>query len=209
MSKIDRLHSIISKSNGPLSRSFLIETRKNLKQGRQSALDGGLSARQPTGDVPANSDELVTRGPISLIALSLRGKSVSRLLKGRMDAALPACMKIGDQVAEDAMMVIEGRVGDLVAFAAKTPIWRFKGYQQLYLRTPPEFSNITDLDGIAVCQRGNVVASDFTDWARNDDVATMAEGFFRETTGRRVHLLAEKVREGWETIIGDANWIAL
>jgi len=223
MDRIDRLLEILSACDGMISRRFVEAQRVVLKKAvvaDAGASDRGDEARalaSSTGDpssatvspVVAPASDFKT--PISVLFMEPGRDDLNRLVREDISEGEPGCFRLGEAVADDAVMVIAGRVGDLIALASSLHWWRFERFSRLYLLAAPSEPDLMRAKALAVCVRGNLKAAfQFMGWPseKDRDPLALAESLTEGIAGRRVHLFASEQALGWESIVGDANWDA-
>jgi hypothetical protein len=158
----------------------------------------------PDQDTPTRFDR---SEPVGVLVLTPSAGVVSRLNKPFTTGGEPACLRYHDVVAQNAVLILMARVGDLPRLADKLSLWGFKRFKAIYALAPPSGPNLMDVDAIAICEcgRSNLV-KDLEDWPTEKDPLKLAESLLNEVAGRRVHLFAESETPGWECILGEANF---
>jgi hypothetical protein len=227
MNAIERLHEILAACDGMVTRRFIQGQRELLKKppAIEDTIQGTVdsTATSPVADDAAmevSGDDLTSgmgsiaapakspdRRPISVLLLTPKSNDAHSMAKEDVSDGQPRCFGLGDEVADDAIMIIAAPIGVLASLAKLLHWWRFERFSHIYLTASPEGPDITRAKALAVCQRGSLkVTNPITGWLGREDPLLLADVLTQGIAGRRTHLFASEKTAGWESIVGDANW---
>ena len=207
METIERLHEILAGCDGMVTRQWISSKRDQLKgqarpaKGPYLVVDNDEIASAPTAE-PALDEET----PISVLLLTPKRAEVTRLAKKYMPAGEPPCLRVGHAVADDAVLLVAARVGELLSLSSSLEWWRFKKFSRVYLIEASAGPDVTNVAALGVCARGELKLPTSLAWPIEQDPVKLVDKLTAGITGRRVHLFADMAAAGWEAVIGDANW---
>ena len=227
---VDRVHEILSASDGPATRDYLMDSRQSLRKravalspelgdaelssaiAHSLKLDQSLSTVDPLvpevdDDSPSQSGGITQSdisAPASAILLTPSKHDITSLKKDYFAEGSPACLRV--KAAKDAALVIATHAADLQVFVDKLPCWGFGRISRVYLMAPPSNPDVTRASVIAVCERGSARVGGLESWPTEADAVRLAESILGDLPGRRLHLFAKDQASGWNTVVGDANW---
>jgi hypothetical protein len=205
METINRLHEMLAGLDGKVTRQWINDQIKALKEppvtGPRLVVDNDEVA-----DPAVGTPWLDTSSPISVLRLTPNNTDI-RLMGKPFEDGQPPCRELGARVADDAIMIVEARVGHLMQLMQHLSWWRFERYTRIYLPVAPTAPDIFNVKAVAVCERGKVGAAMRLDkWPDETDGAILVDKLAAGIGGRRVHLFARSNEAGWECVVGDANW---
>ncbi|KIU50799.1 hypothetical protein QU42_02080 [Bradyrhizobium sp. UASWS1016] len=190
-----------------VTRQWISSKRDQLKgqarpaKGPYLVVDNDEIASAPTAE-PALDEET----PISVLLLTPKRAEVTRLAKKYMPAGEPPCLRVGHAVADDAVLLVAARVGELLSLSSSLEWWRFKKFSRVYLLEASAGPDVTNVAALGVCARGELKLPTSLAWPIEQDPVKLVDKLTAGITGRRVHLFADMAAAGWEAVIGDANW---
>jgi len=208
MNPLEDLSNFLQKLNGPLTRNAVQIKRKEIrsKLKRAEPTQAPIIAElQPTETgVQCN---LAGEEPIQALLLELSSKtSIAGLKKDYTDGD-PAFARVGQRVADDAALVALTKLSVLPLLYTKLHCWGFSKFASIYFVSAPAGPHVTDEKVIATCRRGGVKLPTLVNWPSETDSVRLAEHFVGDIRGRKIHLFADEPRPGWESLVGEANWI--
>jgi hypothetical protein len=198
--RIARLVQLFEAEGSP-SRDFLIEQVK-------------LAERASQPDEPRTADPWVVgdaRQRFDLILMTLLDRQyLRRSVEDYADRA-PLCRRIHERVSKHAIGIAIARLVDLPVIENKLlPGCGFDSRAQVLLIKDPADPDVTDAQVIVVATRGQRDIEDLAsfqwlpDGERLDAVA-LASRLVPDAKSR-LHLFASAESDGWNSIIGEANW---
>jgi hypothetical protein len=223
MGAIEELRRILAGLDGPATRERLRHERSRIERSFQeespaSAQDDAHDAilqeeekLDQTAQAPAGSRFAAAHGdgdaavPISILLLTPNREHATKLEKNY--AAEPECLRLGTDVADNAILIAVANMRNLLAVIRNAEWWKFKRCHGLYLLSTPEDPNVADAEVMAIYIRGGLKPSAAVKaWQDDNDPVRLANRLLQGIDGRRVHLFANARNQGWEAVVGDENW---
>lgn len=225
---IERLAEILSERDGEISRAWIIKRREQLsgkiKTPKQPAVvdhseevvdldadevpsiqaditDGGSADKPEPSITSAPRKQMVTG-----LLLTVTEEQASRFSKELADNGACACVKVSGEIDANAVLLIDARADTLLSMSTTIGSLGFGRCVQAGLLSDPTGQDITASRMLAVYVRGSVELAMFKDWTNGVTPAELAGRILEGVGGRRVHLFADAETEGWESVVGDANW---
>ncbi len=231
MAAIDRLRDILEQLDGPATRERLRNERSKIegslraeqapqptqgdthdpappeeKETDQAAQAAAVSGSATVADSITAAAGSVAGGPITALLLTPSRKHAVQLDKNYESE--PECLRLGHEVADEAILIAVATTRDLLAVARTAEWWKFKRFHGLYLLSCPEAPDVTVAQAMMIYTRGELKPNaPMTAWPDDKNPVRLADHILRAVKGRRVHLFAEKRCPGWEAIVGDENWV--
>lgn len=147
------------------------------------------------------------RTPIAAVIASVNSEIVSRFTKAVAGDRTPVCVKVSEQIAEQAVLIVHGKIGVLLSIAPIVERYGFGTCEGVYLNIQPDGPNVIDQMALAVYLRGGLqLSSDVGDWLSGEYPLQRAAILLDGVNGRRVHLFADSHTFEWESIVGEENW---
>jgi hypothetical protein len=198
-SHLDRIARLaeLFEAEGGLSRDFLIEQVKKAERTRQPdtvQADPWLSA---TSDY-----DCILMTPI--------GRRDIRRLVDYADRP-PLCLRIHERVSKDAIGIAIARLVDLPTIENKLfPGCGFASISRVLIPQQPADPDVTNTQVVVIATRGQRNSGDLPkfQWvagAASIDPASLASRLVPDAENR-LHLFATAESDGWNSIIGEANW---
>ena len=190
----------IFEAEGSLSRDFLIDQVKKAQQARQPEAH---QAADPWAS--ATSDRNV-----DCILITLIDRHDVRRLVDYADRP-PLCLRIHERISKDAVGIAVARLVDLPIIENKLfPGCGFASILRVLLPQCPAEPDVTDAQVVIIAARGQRDWSDFATfrWLADGeslDAVSMASRLVPYAKNR-LHLFATAQSDGWNSIIGEANW---
>jgi hypothetical protein len=185
---------------GGLTRDFLIE---QIDLATKPANDNEPDAPLPWADETTKpAFELVLMTPSNGHMRRLREDYVGRL---------PLWGRIYDRVSTDAIGVVVARVSDLPIIERKLlPGCGFAGIAQVFLLHEPLSSDVTQAEVVVLARRqpSTQDESPQLQWMPKGQAVdlTALSTVFAPGAQQKLHLFATSASDGWQSIVGEANW---
>lgn len=187
-------------AEGHLSREFLIEQVKKAEK-----------ARQP--DTPHEDDPWVSANSVRNFDLVLMTAVDRRDIRRMVEYAdrSPRCLRIHERVSEDAIGVAIARLVDLPVIENKLlPGCGFASISRVLILQQPADPVVTNAQVVVIATRGARDSSDLADfqWLTGGaslDNVSLANRLVPDAENK-LHLFATAESDGWNSIIGEANW---
>jgi N6-adenosine-specific RNA methylase IME4 len=129
----------------------------------------------------------------------------SRLRKPYADRP-PFCLDFHDRRADDALLVVHARMRDIILIADKLPCWGFSYFDRVLLLHRPQKPDVAEAKVLALSKWGKAQFPMPDDWPSSSDTLSVVDSLVHGVGGRKIHLFAKGARDGWETVVGKANW---
>jgi hypothetical protein len=201
------------------TRQAMLRITKKLKDARRgpsksASAPVGSSTNEPT-TVPV--DGVPDTGPVQIardfdLVLATPGRSDIRRLREDYDGPLPECLRIGENIADDAVMIVIAALSDLPVIENKLlPYFGFEGISpRLFLARSPIGPEVTGEQVIIVAERGsgNRACVFGIEWLADDesiDPLTLASRLVPDAMNK-LNLFASAETDGYQSIVGGVNW---
>jgi hypothetical protein len=207
------LARILAAHSGEISREYLSEETRRLKQMRSAAK--GVTAARITSEPVAEQkpDNLAEAGKkFDLLLLTPREKDLAFLRADYADGStLQRCLPQLKRIEHSAAAVIAARIFDLPMIVnVLLPLCGFLRLSRVLLARQPTSPDVTDADVFVTAQRGEIRFSPPEDprWLDDADPIDSAEIAARlfPATSRRLHVFASAKADGWHCLVGDDSW---
>ena len=186
---------------------------KDAKRGVSVKLPISVDASLPdqisvgeTGDPPSVH---VEDGSDLVLAMPDRS-DLRKLREGYVDP--PRCLQVGEAIADDAVVIVVAALSDLPVIENYfLPYFGFEGIApRLFLSRLPAGPEVTEAQVIIVADRGSGDRARLSEivWpaeGRAIDPLTLAAKWVPDAT-KKLALFASEDTDGWQSIVGDANW---
>ena len=142
--------------------------------------------------------------PIVAVLMSPSPEDVTRLL------ADPS-MWVGSNwlSSAEAVLLVEAKLGDLLAISDFVSGLSFARCSHIYLLSKPQDPDLITNKVLAVYERGGTsLPVGLLKWPKEKATIELANRLLDGVEGHRIHVFAESPAEGWESVVGDANWQA-
>ncbi len=201
-----KLIEIMDGCDGELSREYLSKATKRAKKsnGDRADLSASDAAESQGASPPSGSD-------FSLIVLTPAKQDLRLIGEDYSEReVLARCLRVHELVAEEAVAVVAAPVRALPLVVSKLlPLCGFDRISHVLLTKAPSEADVIGSDVIIVAERGRQrLASVPKDlWSREcgHDILSVAAAMMPESK-KRLHVFATSPNEGWDSIVGDANW---
>jgi len=206
-SEDDRFKQLVRilREERPVSREALIARTADAKEANkvlESAPPAGCHRVEPIDDIQ-HAHELVLLTPNCQ-------REFRRLNEDCVDRPY-FCQLAHDLVAKEATAVVVARLANLPLIENKLlPMCGFEGVSRVLLIRDPLDADVTHAEIAVLAERGpreDARTEDF-EWLPHDesvDAALLASRLAPNAT-RKLHLFASEKRNGWTSVIGEANW---
>lgn len=227
---VEKLSHGLETLDGPLKRKSVLELRERYApkkprkktaskqtENKQLASEAGDAGGSTQGDgqssltvpEPAQAKRLRFLGkPITAMLWTPEGDDISRLLREVADGKIPTCLEYMDEMETDSALVLRGNLCPLLSLVTVMQSQTRLGiWAKACIEVQPSSPDISNSVVLLVLARGNIKLAPMTrKWGTEIDAASAASKMLLAVTGRKVHLFASKQTEGWESVLGDANW---
>jgi hypothetical protein len=196
------------------TRQGMLRLTKEMKDAKR-----GLGASPPTF-VGASADESVSVDGVPTIhlgrdfdlVLSTPRRSDIRKLREDYYGPLPRCLRTGETVADDAVMIVVAALSDFPVIENKfLPFCGLESISpRLFLSQSPAGPEVTGAQAIIVAELGSSGRAHLAEieWLTNDepiDPLVLAARLVPDAKNK-LNLFASAEADGWQSLIGDANW---
>src|SRR5262245_54951918 len=206
------LARILAAGHGEISREYLSEQTRRLKQKRSGAK--GVSPApvrsEPIGEVKPG--ELTEGERFDLLLLTPREKDLAFLRADYADGStLQRCLPQLKRIEHSAAAVIAARVFDLPMIVnILLPLCGFLRLSRVLLARQPTSPDVTDADVFVTAQRGEISFSPPEDPRWLDDADPIDSAGFAarlfSATSRRLSIFSSAKADGWHCLVGDDSW---
>jgi hypothetical protein len=198
----DRIARLVElfEAEGGLSRDFLIEQVKKAERTRQPDT---VQAADPW--LLATSDR-----DYDCILMTPIGRRDIRRLVDYADRP-PLCLRVHERVSKDAIGIAIARLVDLPTIENKLfPGCGFASISRVLIPQQPADPDVTNTQVVVIATRGQRNSSDLAEFhwlagAASIDPVSLASRLVPDAENR-LHLFATAESDGWNSIIGEANW---
>jgi hypothetical protein len=199
-SRMERLVQLFEAEGSP-SRDFLIEQVK-------------LAERASQPDEPQTADPWVAGDSgerFDLILMTVLDRHDPRRLLADYADRTPFYLRVHERVANGAVGIVVARLVDLPVIENKLlPGCGFDGIARVFLLRDPIDPDVTDAQVIVVATRGQRDIEDLASFqwlpeVEPLDAVALALRLVPDAKSR-LHLFASAESDGWNSIIGEANW---
>jgi hypothetical protein len=198
--RTERLASRLEKM-GQICRSGLIDEIKKEIENRKT----------PTEREPDPWETPASQRLYDLVLLTPDSRHVRRAEESYHSDFLPRCMRTHENVSDDAVAIVLGRMSDLPVVKDKLLAGcGFDAPWRLFLLRRPLKPDVTEEEVVVLAQRSSqdrVRYSEFT-WLDDDETVDANSLVSRlvPTAANKLHVFASVRCEGWDSLIGDENW---
>jgi hypothetical protein len=161
---------------------------------------------------PSGSTVEIDRNKYDLILLTPDFRDV-RSLKADLTEGedLPLCLRVHEQVDDDAVAIVVARLVDFPIIATRLlPHCGFDSASRVILAREPIGRDVTDADIVIIADRGRKpfqLPNDFVWPAKDQSIdAVSIAARLQHDAANRLHLFASSDSEGWNSVIGGKNW---
>lgn len=225
---LDRVADIFSECDGDISRSWVEKRRKKLRTGvglnesPDEASEGEVAEIDPNDAPSIQSDMAENAVAEAAVSKAKNAEQAERLvtallitatddlmerfgkdLEGRANSP---CVKISGDIGANAVLIVDATAKTLLSMSTIIGSLGFSRCVQAGLLSDPVGHDLASSRVMAVFSRGNIELPTFNRWHTDADAATLAGQMLEGIAGRHVHLFADAETEGWESVIGEANW---
>lgn len=182
---------------------------KQAKKGQDEAID--LDSIELAAAESDRSDVAEVSGDFDLVMTALNSKAC-RNLREPWNHPLPLCLRVGDMVTDDAVMIVLSKLSDFPTIENYLlPGCGFgSASARAFLVHTPNSPEVTDATLIVVAQRGSEDRANIAEigWLLPGEAFDPFALAYRLVPGARskLNLFASADTEGWHSIIGDENW---
>lgn len=204
---IEGFYEVLKSSDGPITKRFLIQQRDIINgrppdDGVEAATEYVALQEPSTTDDPAAPVDATV---FSVLLASPSAADVQRLMKS-YPTEFPLCLRIHEQRAETALLVVQARLKDVLAIADKLPCWGFARLERIYLIASPQSPEIADAEVLAVSHWGNTQLPEVEGWPATSNAFDLVDRLATNFVGKKLHLFARDRRDRWDSIVGEENW---
>jgi hypothetical protein len=209
----ERFRDILSSSDGPITKRFLINEREKIngkprsEPAQQSAAGAGVAGEDLLQSEPVANEcsEPGNETPFSALLVSLKTADTQKLAKS-YPGELPFCLRVHELRGDNALLLVHARLKDLIGVADKLPCWGFARFEHVYLLSSPQQPDAFDADVLGISRWGNSKMNLIESWPDHSDALALADTLLADIGGRKLHLFASDQRDGWVSVVGDKNW---
>jgi hypothetical protein len=188
-------------THGQISRTFLINEIKKVTEDRKA----------PKETEPDPWEALSGQRLYDLVLLTPDSRHVRRAEENYDSNLSPRCMCMDEHVSKDAVAIVLARMSDLPVIKDKLLAGcGFDAPWRVFLLRSPLNPDITDEEIVVLAERSSqdrLRCSELS-WLADDaavDANSLADRLVPAATNK-IHVFASVRREGWDSLIGDANW---
>lgn len=221
---LDIVGRILSECDGEITKAWVSDQRKKVRKdaglGESSKEDkaNGVADIDPD-DAPSTQAEMPeepidTHEPdvdrakrmVAALLITASNEEVDRFDKELADAVKSRCVKISGEIDANAVLLIDATAKTLLSMSAIIGSLGFSRCVQVGLLSEPVDHDLAPSRIMAVFVRGSIELAPFKHWQIDASSAALAGRLLEDVSGRRVHLFADAETDGWESVVGEANW---
>lgn len=220
---LDRVAEILSECDGEITRSWLTDRRKRLRGNLglpEVSEEDAVAEIDPT-DAPsiqldtsdgsshenADSEDLESANrKVSALLITCTDDQLKQFEDSLAKNSNAPCVKICGNIDANAVLLVEATAETLLSMSTTIGSLGFSRCIQVGLLCKLDGQDITSSRLLAIYVRGNIDVVPVSDWQDDVTAAQLSEQVLENVRGRCVYLFAPSETDGWESLVGDANW---
>ena len=201
------------------TRQGMLRLTKELKDARRGPsnsasipVDSSTLGKSPVPVERLPNTSFVHEGQGFDLVLATPQRSDMRKLREDYDGPLPWCLRKGETIADDVVMIVVAALSDFPVIENKLlPYYGFEGISpRLFLPRAPIDPEVTGAQVIIVAERGSGDTARLSgmDWLSDDTTIdpVMLAAQLVPDAANKLNLFASAETEGYQSIVGGANW---